>query len=86
MGTTWKAFEKFHVQALANVHNFNVQQLAALLKDAKVKLYNYTDKFLIIEYCNKNDIIIEAYSPLMYFSAAPPLSSVHLSLISNLSL
>lgn len=71
---TWKAFEYLYEQGLVKaigVCNFKVNQLEELIKNAKIKpMVNQIEFHIgaynkdILEYCNKNDILVEAWSPL----------------------
>lgn len=71
---TWEAMEEIYTLGLAKsigVCNFKVSQLEELLKNAKVKpMINqieyhpgFTQKE-IVEYCKKEGILVEAWSPL----------------------
>lgn len=71
---TWRAFEKLYsdgkVKAIG-VSNFRTHHIEALLDVCKVKpavnQIEYHIGFMqedIVEYCNKRDIVIEAYKPL----------------------
>ena len=71
---TWKAFEYLYEQGLVKaigVCNFKINQLEELIKVAKIKpMVNQIEFHIgaynkdILEYCNKNDILVEAWSPL----------------------
>lgn len=71
---TWKAFEYLYqngyVKAIG-VCNFKKNQLEELLKSAKIKPMVNQIEFHIgfrqeetVDYCNKNNILVEAWSPL----------------------
>lgn len=71
---TWKAFEYLYEQGLVKaigVCNFKVNQLEELIKVAKIKpMVNQIEFHIgaynkdILDFCNKNDILVEAWSPL----------------------
>ena len=71
---TWKAMEYLYNEGLVKaigVCNFKVDHLESLLEDAKIKpMVNQIEFHIgqmqndIVEYCKKNDILIEAWSPL----------------------
>lgn len=71
---TWKAFEYLYEQGLVKaigVCNFKKHQLSALIKDAKVMPMVDQIEFHpghmqkeTVEFCHKNNIIVEAWSPL----------------------
>ena len=71
---TWKAMEYLYNEGLVKaigVCNFKVDHLESLLEDAKIKPMVNQIEFHsgqmqndIVEYCKKNDILIEAWSPL----------------------
>ena len=71
---TWKAMEQLYKLGLVKaigVCNFKVNQLEALIKDCEIKpminQIEFHPGFMqreIIEYCNANDILVEAWSPL----------------------
>ena len=71
---TWEAFEYLYEQGLVKaigVCNFKVNQLKELIKGAKIKpMVNQIEFHIgvynkdILEFCNKNDILVEAWSPL----------------------
>ena len=71
---TWKAFEYLYNEGLVKaigVCNFKVHQLEPLLKDCTIKpMINQIEFHIgqrqedILEYCHKNDILVEAWSPL----------------------
>ncbi|KAF9525711.1 NADP-dependent oxidoreductase domain-containing protein [Crepidotus variabilis] len=81
----WKEFEKIKQDRLASigVSNYNLQQLQALVKHAKIKPsvnqialhpYNYRENKALLEYAARNDIIISAYScltPITQFPGGP---------------
>lgn len=72
----WKSMEKAYKEGLTKnigVSNFGVEDLKSILEVAEVKpvvnqiefnayLQNQTPE--IVEFCQKNDILVEAYSPL----------------------
>ena len=71
---TWKAFEYLYEQGLVKaigVCNFKINQLEELIKVAKIKpMVNQIEFHIgaynkdILDFCNKNDILVEAWSPL----------------------
>ena len=71
---TWKAFEYLYEQGLVKaigVCNFKVNQLEELIKVAKIKpMVNQIEFHIgaynkdILDFCYKNDILVEAWSPL----------------------
>ncbi|KAF8518641.1 NADP-dependent oxidoreductase domain-containing protein [Hysterangium stoloniferum] len=79
----WKKLEDIHARGLAKhigVSNFNVADLKVLLKDAKIKPavnqiivhpYVYAQQKPTIEFCKKQSIAIEAYSPLIPVTQQP---------------
>lgn len=83
MQDTWKAFEELYeagkIKAIG-VSNFMPHHIEALMETAKIKpmvnqlkLCPGITQTEIVEYCNKNDIVVEAYSPFgagVIFSSA----------------
>jgi len=79
----WKQFEEIKARGFAKsigVSNFTVDDLTVLLKDAKVKPavnqilfhpYVHVEQLPIVEYCKNQDIVIEAYSPLIPVTKQP---------------
>jgi len=79
----WSQFQQIQSRGLAKsigVSNFNVADLTTLLKDAKVKPavnqilfhpYVHAQQLPIVEYCKKQGIVIEAYSPLIPVTKQP---------------
>jgi diketogulonate reductase-like aldo/keto reductase len=71
---TWKAFEYLYEKGLVKaigVCNFKVHQLEPLLKSAKIPpMVNQIEYHVgqtqqdIVDYCFKNNIVVEAWSPL----------------------
>ena len=71
---TWKAFEYLYEQGLVKaigVCNFKINQLEELIKVAKIKpMVNQIEFHIgaynkdILDFCYKNDILVEAWSPL----------------------
>ena len=71
---TWKAFEYLYNEGLVKnigVCNFKVNQLEELMKSANIKPYVNQIEFHIgymqkeiVDFCRKNDIKIQAWSPL----------------------
>ncbi len=73
---SWKAMEEINKSGLAKnigVSNYMATHLEELLSTAKVKPavnqiefhpYIYKDQKPVLEFCRKNNIIVEAYSPL----------------------
>lgn len=71
---TWKAMEKLYETGQAKaigVSNYMVHHLEELLANCKIKpfvnqieLSPYLTREDVVKYCQKNDIIVEAYSPL----------------------
>jgi len=73
MRDTWKAFEELHkagkIRAIG-VSNFKSHHIEALMETAEIKPMVNQLKLCpgitqkeIVEYCNENDILVEAYSP-----------------------
>ena len=72
---TWKAFEKLYKDGLVRaigVSNFHVHHLEALLADAEVvpavnqiELHPRLTQVEVRDYCDRHDIRVEAWSPLM---------------------
>ena len=73
MQDTWKAFEELYeagkIKAIG-ISNFMPHHIEALMETAKIKpmvnqlkLCPGITQTEIVEYCNKNDIVVEAYSP-----------------------
>jgi len=71
---TWKAMERLvdigKVKAIG-ISNWNVRRIAELLPQCRIKpsvnqveLHPYLPQWDLLEYCNKNDILLTAYSPL----------------------
>ncbi|KAK0211862.1 Aldo/keto reductase [Armillaria fumosa] len=81
--TAWKEMEALQAQGLAKsigVSNFGVNELAVLLASANIKPaanqillhpYVYARQSPIVDYCQKADIVIEAYSPLIPVTTLP---------------
>lgn len=73
-GETWKALEVYHEKgALKNigVSNFSEKHLEKLFTTAKIKpsvnqieIHPFLQRRNLVEYCNNNNILVEAYSPL----------------------
>jgi len=71
---TWRAFETLQAEGKVRsigVSNYMVKHLEELLAHAKVKpsvnqieLSPYTTRDDVVAFCKKNDILVEAYSPL----------------------
>ena len=71
---TWQALEYLYEQGLVKaigVCNFKINQLEELIKTAKIKpMVNQIEFHIgvynkdILDYCNRNNIIVEAWSPL----------------------
>ena len=71
---TWQALEYLYEQGLVKaigVCNFKINQLEELIKNAKIKpMVNQIEFHIgvynkdILDYCNRNNIIVEAWSPL----------------------
>lgn len=71
---TWKAFEKLYIDGkikAIGVSNFTVDALESLMKNCKIKPMVNQIEFHpglmqkeIVDFCKKNDILIEAWSPL----------------------
>lgn len=71
---TWQALEYLYEQGLVKaigVCNFKINQLEELIKIAKIKpMVNQIEFHIgvynkdILDYCNRNNIIVEAWSPL----------------------
>lgn len=85
MQDTWRAFEELYeagrIKAIG-VSNFMPHHIEALMETAKIKpmvnqlkLCPGITQTEIVEYCNKNDIVVEAYSP---FGAGVIFSSVEM--------
>ncbi|KPV44532.1 aldo/keto reductase [Alicyclobacillus ferrooxydans] len=72
---TWKAFERLYKDGLVRaigVSNFHVHHLEALLADAEVvpavnqiELHPRLTQVEVRDYCDRHDIRVEAWSPLM---------------------
>lgn len=73
MQDTWKAFEELYeagkIRAIG-ISNFMPHHIEALMENAKIKPMVNQLKLCpgitqpeIVDYCNKNDIVVEAYSP-----------------------
>lgn len=70
----WKAFEEFYEKGLVRsigISNFNCDDMNHLLQHCKVKpMVNQICYFIgntqkdIVDYCNRNEILVEAYSPI----------------------
>ncbi|GJJ12763.1 hypothetical protein Clacol_007008 [Clathrus columnatus] len=79
----WEKFEKIQADGSAKsigVSNFNVEELELLLRNAKVvpavnqillHPYIYAQQKPIIDFCHKEGIAIEAYSPLIPITKVP---------------
>jgi diketogulonate reductase-like aldo/keto reductase len=75
-GKSWKALEEIHAAGQAKaigVSNYTIHHLEELLKDCKVRpvvnqveLHVYLQQPKLLEYCRKNNIVVEAYSPLSH--------------------
>jgi diketogulonate reductase-like aldo/keto reductase len=71
---TWRAFEKIYAEGKVRaigVSNFTVDALESLMKNCKIKPMVNQIEFHpglmqkdILEYCTKNNILVEAWSPL----------------------
>ena len=71
---TWQALEYLYEQGLVKaigVCNFKINQLEELIKTAKIKpMVNQIEFHIgvynkdILDYCNRNNIVVEAWSPL----------------------
>ncbi|TCD70171.1 hypothetical protein EIP91_004641 [Steccherinum ochraceum] len=80
---TWAKFEEFQKAGLAKsigVSNYNLEQLQALVKEARVipavnqinlSPYNYAEHKSLLEYAAKHEIVIEAYSSLSPITQYP---------------
>lgn len=75
LSASWKAIEELYeagkIKAIG-VSNFNVHHLMYLLENAKVKpMVNQVETHIelqnqfLLEFCEKNGIVMEAYAPLM---------------------
>lgn len=72
----WKALEEIHETGQAKsigVSNYTIKHLEELIKRCSIKpavnqveLHVFLQQPKLIEYCQKNDIVIEAYSPLAH--------------------
>jgi diketogulonate reductase-like aldo/keto reductase len=72
----WKELEKIHEAGQARaigVSNFTVSHLEELLSECKIRpavnqveLHVYLQQPELVEYCNQQGIVIEAYSPLAH--------------------
>jgi diketogulonate reductase-like aldo/keto reductase len=72
----WKALQEIQIQGLAKnigVSNYTVRHLEEVLSSSKVvpavnqiefHPFIYEDQKEVLEYCKKNKIVVEAYSPL----------------------
>lgn len=79
----WADFEDVHEKGLSRsigVSNFGVKELQAVIKHGKIKPavnqislnpYNYSEMRETIEYCNKQGIVVEAYSSLAPLTRYP---------------
>ncbi|KAF7312880.1 Aldo-keto reductase [Mycena kentingensis (nom. inval.)] len=79
----WREMEELHAYGLARsigVSNFEIKDLATLLTSAKIKPvvnqirlhpYIYKEAKPLMEYSEKNEILIEAYSPLLPITRFP---------------
>lgn len=79
----WADFETIQEKGLSRsigVSNFGVKELQAVIKHGKIKPavnqislnpYNYAQMRETIEYCNKHDIVVEAYSSLAPITRYP---------------
>lgn len=75
----WRAFEDLYEQdriKAIGVSNFMIRHLEPLLKTARIKPHVNQIKLApgliqkeVVEYCNKQDILVEAYSPLGHGTA-----------------
>ncbi len=74
MKDTWKAFEKLYEQGVAKnigVSNFHKHHLEKLFVNAnfkpvvnQIELHPYFSQLKLREFCNKNNILIESWSPI----------------------
>lgn len=74
LATTWRAMERLVEKGLCRhigVSNFSIKKLASLLESAKIKpevnqieLHPYLQQPEMFKFCNDNEIILTAYSPL----------------------
>ena len=72
---TWRALEQIHKDGLAKsigVSNFMIDHLKELFKSSnimpavnQVEMSPYLNQKELIDFCRENDIVIEAYSPLV---------------------
>jgi diketogulonate reductase-like aldo/keto reductase len=72
----WKALEEFYLEGkikAIGVSNFSIRDIENILKDCKIKpmvnqipLYIGCTNIPLIKYCQENDILIEAYSPIAH--------------------
>jgi len=79
----WAQIEELKKDKLARsigVSNFNVEQLQAILKTAKIvpavnqikfHPYNYAENKAVLELCAKHNIVVEGYSPLTSITQVP---------------
>jgi len=68
--------EKIHAEGKAKsigVSNYTIKHLQQLLKDCKIKpavnqveLHVFLQQPELVEYCNKQGVVVEAYSPLAH--------------------
>lgn len=74
----WKALEDAYeagkLKAIG-ISNFQIEDIASLLKTAKIKpmvnqilLHISNTPMELVEYCRKNNIVVEAYSPIAHMS------------------
>jgi len=71
---TWATMEEIHAQRKAmsiGVSNFSIKMLERILKVAKIKpavnqveMHPYLPQDELLNFCKKNGIVVEAYSPL----------------------
>ena len=72
----WGHMEKIHAEGKAKsigVSNYTIKHLQQLLKDCKIKpavnqveLHVFLQQPELVEYCNKQGVVVEAYSPLAH--------------------
>lgn len=74
----WKALEDAYeagkLKAIG-ISNFQIEDIASLLETAKIKpmvnqilLHISNTPMELVEYCRKNNIVVEAYSPIAHMS------------------
>ena len=74
ISTTWKAMEDVQIKGLTRhigVSNFNIPKLKVLIENAVIKpevnqveLHPYFQQNELVAFCQTNDILVTAYSPL----------------------